>query len=54
MRMAWITARVSLAHVSDGGFGMRRPDLVRSDKRVLGFDPHLIGFVPDLDPDRIP
>jgi hypothetical protein len=54
MRMASIAARVSLAHVGDRSFGVRRLDLERGDERVLGFDCHLIRPVADLDPDRIP
>ena len=51
---ALIAAGVLLAHVGDGGFGVRRLDLERSNERVLGFDRHLIRLVPDLDSDRIP
>jgi polyhydroxyalkanoate synthase subunit PhaC len=54
MRMASIAAGVSLAHVCDRGFRVRRLDLERSNERVLGFDRHLIRLVPDLDADRIP
>jgi hypothetical protein len=54
MRMASIAAGVSLAHVGDCGFGVRRLDLKRRDERVLGFNSHLICPVADLDPDRIP
>jgi hypothetical protein len=52
--MASIAAGVSLAHVGDRGFGVRRLDLKRRDERVLGFNRHLIRPVADLDPDRIP
>jgi hypothetical protein len=54
MRMASIAADVSLAHVSDSGFGVRHLDLERRNERVLGFDRHLIRLVSDPDPDRIP
>jgi hypothetical protein len=54
MRMASIAADVSLAHVSDSGFGVRYLDLERCNERVLGFDRHLIRLVSDPDPDRIP
>jgi hypothetical protein len=54
MRMASIAAGVSLAHVCDRGFRVRRLDFERSNERVLGFDRHLIRLVPDLDADRIP
>jgi hypothetical protein len=54
MRMASIAARVSLAHVGDRSFGVRRLDFERGDERVLGFNRHLIRPVAGLDPDRIP
>jgi hypothetical protein len=53
MRVAPIAAGVSLAHIGDHGFGVRRLDLERSNERVLGFNRHLIRPVADLDPDRI-
>ena len=53
MRMASIATGVSLAHVCDHGFRVRRLDFERSNERVLGFDRHLIRLVPDLDADRI-
>jgi hypothetical protein len=37
--MAPIATGVLLAHVGDGGVGMRRLDPERRDERVLGFDP---------------
>jgi hypothetical protein len=52
--MASIATDVSLAHVGDGGFSVRRLDRERANERVLGFDRDLIRPVPDLDPDRIP
>jgi len=54
MRMASIAARVSLAHVGDRSFGVRRLDLERRDDRALGFNRHLIRPGADLDPDRLP
>ena len=52
MRMASIAAGVSLAHIGDRGFGVRRLDLKRRDERVLGFNRHDLDPVADLDPDR--
>src|SRR5918993_4497701 len=54
MRMAPIAAGVLLAHVGDGGLGVRRLDLERGDQRVLGLDRHLIRLAPDLDSNSIP
>jgi hypothetical protein len=54
MRMASIAACVSLAHVGDRSFGVRRLDRERRDERVLGLNRHQIQPVADLDPDRIP
>src|SRR3954454_6417518 len=54
MRVASVAAGVLLAHVGDGGAGMRRLDLERGDERVLGLDRHLVRLVADLDPDRVP
>src|SRR3954447_6492454 len=52
--MASVTAGVLLAHVGDGGVGVRRLDLERGDQGVLGLDRHLVRLVADLDPDRVP
>jgi len=52
--MASIAADVLFTHVGDSGCGVRRLDLERSNERVLCFDRHLIGLVPDPDPDRSP
>jgi hypothetical protein len=54
MRMTSIATGVSLAHLGDESFGVRRLDLERRKERVLGFNRHLIRSVADLNPDRIP
>jgi hypothetical protein len=53
MRMALIAAGILLAHVGDGGFGMRGLDLERSNQGILSLDRHLVRPVPELDADRI-
>src|SRR4051812_45588173 len=53
MRVAPVAAGVLLAHVGDGGLGMRRLDLERGDEGVLGLDRHLVRLVHDPDPDRV-
>src|SRR5215217_4645830 len=54
MRMASVAAGVLLAHVGDGGVGMRRLDLERGDERVLGLDRDLVRLVAGPDPDHVP
>jgi hypothetical protein len=53
MRVASVAAGVLLAHVGDGGVGMRRLDLERGGEGVLGLDRHLVRLAPDPDPDRV-
>jgi hypothetical protein len=53
MWMASIAARVSLTHVGDGGFGVRRLDPEGCNERVLGFYRDLMRLVPNPDPDCI-
>src|SRR3954453_2365312 len=53
MRVASVAAGVLLAHVGDGGVGMRRLDLEPGDEGVLGLDRHLVRLAPDPDPDRV-
>src|SRR5690349_10167475 len=53
MRVAPVAAGVLLAHVGDGGLGMRRLDLERGGEGVLGLDRHLVRLAPDPDPDRV-
>src|SRR3954453_3770581 len=53
MRVAAVSAGVLLAHVGDGGLGMRRLDLERGNEGVLGLDRHLVRLAPDPDPDHV-
>ena len=53
MRVASVAAGVLLAHVGDGGLGIRRLDLERGDEGVLQLDHHLVRLVHDPDPDRV-
>src|SRR5690349_21116637 len=53
MRVAPVAAGVLLAHVGDGGLGMRGLDLERGGEGVPGLDRHLVRLAPDPDPDRV-